>query len=159
MNTDPRRMIGTVSPRARAIMRNRELAERGLRWCPRCESAKPLGGFYAGGATGYCRRCDATRRRGRSVARAVTPAVSAPDVSAPTAVIATPVVLRPVPAAVASVAGLDRGSWPAHLRSVDLDPVAVLDDDAVAAGYALANAALPLGRGWNPAGWHVGGRA
>ena len=45
--------------------------EQGLKWCPRCETAKPFAAFAPGtnsldGLRGYCRQCSRTYRRTRA---------------------------------------------------------------------------------------------
>lgn len=159
--TDLLPAVAKAAPESRAAKRNRDLAEQGLRWCSRCQSARPLTEFWARGRWCYCRTCSAQyaaeradrEREQRRLARQARE--SEPDPApAPAASPLGRLDLSRVRSDVdRAPAGLDRGSWPRHLQALDLEPVAVLGDDEVAAGHALADAALPLGRGWPAPGW------
>lgn len=153
-----------LSPRARAVLRNRELAERGLRWCSSCQAELPLTAFHRlrNGYQCRCRTCaiaysSECQRRQREQDRMERE--EREEREDPTIPVPSPLARLDLSRVGSDVAALDPGSWPKHLqRFAHLSPVAALTDADVATGYALADAAPPLGRGWTPAGWHVGGR-
>lgn len=146
------RAIPHVSDRTaygQAVLRGRELAARGLKVCAKCRRELPIASFRVYHRA--CKTCEyhrdtATRAAGHTSHRAPQPRV-------PDRPYAGPVLVAGRAAGPwGPIAGLSVDEWPKHLRRYsDLAPIGVLTDEAVANGYAMADAAAPLPRGWTPA--------
>lgn len=150
-----RRLIINASDRTaygQAVLRGRERMAAGLKVCRKCGEERPRYDFGAGPGASECSAC--------AMADAVVPPMpertvrpSAYDRRAADRPYDGPVLVAgrstapPAPIACTACEG-----WPIHLLPfMDMVPIDVLTDEAVANGYAMADAAAPLPRGWTPA--------